>query len=163
MDGLFTHRNEIEGKVGIGKVPDELHSTLDDISKEYVHKIPDKSSTTYHTYYHDLTGKLKENFDKIQYDKFWNNISDNNPKCVKQCVIEMNEIYYSNPKPNFEINPDHPIIRKLDGLRHSDADLAKQVGVQLLENAMVAAGLTEDPRAMLGRLNQLLEKLLPQN
>jgi hypothetical protein len=35
--------------------------------------------------------------------------------------------------------------------------------VQLLENAMVAAGLTEDPRAMLARLNQLLEKLLPQS
>jgi molecular chaperone HtpG len=73
------------------------------------------------------------------------------------------ELSQAEPKPNFEINPDHPIIRKLDGLRHSDADLAKQVGVQLLENAMVAAGLTEDPRAMLGRLNQLLEKLLPQN
>lgn len=102
MNELFTHRNETEGKVGIGKVPKELYSILDDISNEYVHKIPDKSSTTYHTYYGDLTGKLKENFDKIQYDKFWNNISDNNSKCIKQCVIEMNEIYYSNPKPNFE-------------------------------------------------------------
>jgi len=102
MDTLFTHRNETEGKVGIGKVPNELYSILDDISNEYVYKIPDKSSTTYHTYYNDLTGKLKENFDKIQYNKFWNNISDNNDKCIKQCVIEMNEIYYSNPKPNFE-------------------------------------------------------------
>lgn len=102
MDTLFTHRNETEGKVGIGKVPNELHSILDDISKEYIYKIPDKSSTTHHTYYNDLTGKLKENFDKIQYDNFWNNISDNNDKCIKQCVIEMNEIYYSNPKPNFE-------------------------------------------------------------
>jgi hypothetical protein len=102
MNELFTHRNETEGKVGIGKVPKQLYPILDDISNEYVHKIPDKSSTTYHTYYGDLTGKLKENFDKIQYDKFWNNISDNNAKCIKQCVIEMNEIYYSNPKPNFE-------------------------------------------------------------
>ena len=67
MDTLFTHRNETEGKVGIGKVPNELCSILDDISNEYVYKIPDKSSTTYHTYYNDLTGKLKENFDKIQY------------------------------------------------------------------------------------------------
>ena len=73
------------------------------------------------------------------------------------------ELSQAEPKPDFEINPDHPIIQKLDGLRRSDAVLAKQVGVQLLENAMVAAGLTEDPRAMLGRLNQLLEKLLPSN
>ena len=34
MDGLFTHRNEIEGKVGIGKVPNELHSILDDICED---------------------------------------------------------------------------------------------------------------------------------
>lgn len=102
MDTLFTHGNETEGKVGIGKVPNELHSVLDDISKEYVCKIPDKSSTTFHTYYSDLTGELKEKFDKIQYNKFWDNISDKNEKCIKQCVTEMNEIYYSNPKPNFE-------------------------------------------------------------
>ncbi len=73
------------------------------------------------------------------------------------------ELSQAEPKPDFEINPDHLIIQKLDGLRRSDATLAKQVGVQLLENAMVAAGLTEDPRAMLGRLNQLLEKLLPSS
>ena len=102
MDSLFTHRNEKEGKVGIGKVPIELHSILNDMSNEYVYKIPDKSMTTFHTYYNDLTGKLKENFDKIQYDQFWNQICDNNEKCIKQCITEMNEIYYSNPKPNFE-------------------------------------------------------------
>ena len=31
---------------------------------------------------------------------------------------------------------------------------------QIYDNALVAAGLLEDPRAMLGRLNGLLEKLL---
>ena len=36
MDSLFTHGNETEGKVGIGKVPNELNLILDDISKEYV-------------------------------------------------------------------------------------------------------------------------------
>jgi hypothetical protein len=30
----------------------------------------------------------------------------------------------------------------------------------VFDNALVAAGLLEDPRAMLGRLNSLLEKLL---
>ncbi|NBV86346.1 MAG: molecular chaperone HtpG [Verrucomicrobia bacterium] len=65
------------------------------------------------------------------------------------------------PKPDFEINPDHAVIVGVERLRHKDEALAKQVAAQLLDNAMVAAGLIEDPRAVLGRLNQLLEKLLP--
>jgi hypothetical protein len=102
MNTLFTHRDKIDGKVGIGKVPYELLSILDDKSKEYINYVTDKSSTTYHTYYNDLTDKLKENFDKIQYNSFWNNICDNSDKCIKYIVPEMNELYYSNPKPNFE-------------------------------------------------------------
>ena len=67
------------------------------------------------------------------------------------------------PKPEFELNPDHAIIAGVEHLRHSDEALARQVANQLLDNAMVAAGLIEDPRVVLGRLNQLLEKLLPAN
>jgi HSP90 family molecular chaperone len=67
----------------------------------------------------------------------------------------------SAEKPDFEINPDHPIICKLSALAHTDSELAAQVSRQLFDNAMVAAGLVEDPRAMLGRLNQLLERLIP--
>jgi hypothetical protein len=34
MDSLFTYRDEIEGKVGIGRLPNDLQDILDDISKE---------------------------------------------------------------------------------------------------------------------------------
>jgi len=63
-------------------------------------------------------------------------------------------------KHDFEINPAHPIIARLDAMRQQDAALAGSVAEQLLDNARVAAGLLEDPRAMLTRLNQLLEKVL---
>jgi molecular chaperone HtpG len=63
-------------------------------------------------------------------------------------------------KHDFEINPAHPIIARLDAVRQKDAALAGSVAEQLLDNARVAAGLLEDPRAMLNRLNQLLEKVL---
>jgi len=59
-----------------------------------------------------------------------------------------------------EINPAHPIMARLDAMRHKDAALAGSVAEQILDNARVAAGLLEDPRAMLTRLNQLLEKVL---
>jgi TNF receptor-associated protein 1 len=63
-------------------------------------------------------------------------------------------------KYDLEINPAHPILSRLDAMRQKDATLAGNVAEQILDNARVAAGLLEDPRAMLNRLNQLLEKVL---
>jgi len=63
-------------------------------------------------------------------------------------------------KPDFEINPAHPIMAQLDAMRQKDAALATSVAEQILDNSRVAAGQLEDPRAMLARLNQLLEKVL---
>lgn len=99
---IFTCRNKKEGNVGIGKLPVDLHPILDDIAIEYNDMVSDKSKTTYHTYYTDLSGSLKSKFDLIQYNGFWNNIRDNNYNRVMQNVIEMNELYYSNPKYNFK-------------------------------------------------------------
>jgi HSP90 family molecular chaperone len=66
-------------------------------------------------------------------------------------------------KHDFEINPAHPIISRLDAMRPKDSALAASVAEQILDNARVAAGLLEDPRAMLTRLNQLLEKMLSKD
>ena len=63
-------------------------------------------------------------------------------------------------KQDLEINPAHPIMARLDAMRQKDAALAGSVAEQILDNARVAAGLLEDPRAMLTRLNSLLEKVL---
>jgi molecular chaperone HtpG len=66
-------------------------------------------------------------------------------------------------KHDLEINPAHPVISRLDAMRQKDAALAGSVAEQILDNARVAAGLLEDPRAMLNRLNQLLEKVLAKD
>ena len=63
-------------------------------------------------------------------------------------------------KHDLEINPAHPIMSRLEAMRGKDASLAASVAEQILDNARVAAGLLEDPRTMLSRLNQLLEKVL---
>lgn len=61
---------------------------------------------------------------------------------------------------DLEINASHAIIARLDAMRQKDASLAASVAEQILDNARVAAGLLDDPRTMLNRLNQLLEKVL---
>ncbi|MBI5801204.1 MAG: molecular chaperone HtpG [Verrucomicrobia bacterium] len=63
-------------------------------------------------------------------------------------------------KHDLEINAAHAIITRLDSMRQKDAALAASVAEQILDNARVAAGLLDDPRTMLNRLNQLLEKVL---
>lgn len=64
---------------------------------------------------------------------------------------------------DLEINAVHPIIARLDAMRQKDSQLAGSVAEQILDNARVAAGLLEDPRTMLNRLNQLLEKVLTRD
>jgi molecular chaperone HtpG len=64
------------------------------------------------------------------------------------------------PKPDLELNPNHAMMARLEKMRHSDASLAAKIAEQIFDNARVAAGLLEDPREMLNRVNELLEKLL---
>jgi molecular chaperone HtpG len=66
-------------------------------------------------------------------------------------------------KPDLEINPDHAMIVRLEDTRSMDSELAGQVAEQIFDNALVAAGLLGDPRAMLARMNSLLEKLLAKD
>ena len=60
-------------------------------------------------------------------------------------------------KVNLEINPRHAVVRRLHALRDSAPDRAALVGEQLLDNALMAAGLLEDPTRMVARLYKLLE------
>jgi len=55
-----------------------------------------------------------------------------------------------------ELNATHPLIVRLGALRHTDSRLADLLCQQLLDNAMTTAGLLQDPRSMVSRLNELL-------
>jgi hypothetical protein len=96
MESLFTHKDYIEGNVGIGKLPDELHSIIDGISKEYNDIIPDKDAPTYHTWYKEMPPSIKPKVEQIQKNAFWNNLCEGNKKCKIINVTEMDELYYSN-------------------------------------------------------------------
>lgn len=63
-------------------------------------------------------------------------------------------------EPTLEINPEHPIMVKLAQLRSSDPELARKLAQQVFGNAMVTAGLVDDPRKVTADLNDLLTALL---
>ena len=66
------------------------------------------------------------------------------------------------PPQSLEINPSHKIIIALaqaHGVPEKEA-VAALVAQQVMDNALIAAGLIDDPRLMLSRLNSILEATL---
>jgi len=60
-----------------------------------------------------------------------------------------------------EVNCSHPLLLSINAARKSSdpkvQKVAKDVAFQIYDNARVAAGTMDDPREMLGRLNEILQ------
>jgi HSP90 family molecular chaperone len=66
--------------------------------------------------------------------------------------------FYNVVSLNLEINPRNGLIKALYSMHKKDAELAKAIAEQLMDNSLVTAGLVEDPRLVISNLNKLLEK-----
>jgi molecular chaperone HtpG len=70
----------------------------------------------------------------------------------------------SPSRVNLEINPRHLVIKRLSAYADAPADSEKtEVGKlfaeQILDNALISAGLLDDPNKMVQRLYKLLENV----
>ncbi len=79
---------------------------------------------------------------------------------MRRVLKNLNREEAGNFKHHLEINANHAMMAGLDQLRTDKPELAKQVVEQIYDNAMISAGLFEDPQAMLKRINLLLEQLV---
>jgi TNF receptor-associated protein 1 len=79
---------------------------------------------------------------------------------MRQMMKAMDENFKDDIKVELEINPRHPLIRKLSESKDSNPELAKLVALQLLDNSLIAAGLLEDARDTVSRMNTLMEKAM---
>merc|ERR1719240_1815439 len=61
-----------------------------------------------------------------------------------------------------EINAKHHLITTLQSIQDSNPDVAKVAVQTLFDNANVAAGMIEEPKVLLSRLNKLLEVTIYQ-
>jgi TNF receptor-associated protein 1 len=59
-----------------------------------------------------------------------------------------------------QVNLAHPLLVALDASRRERADLAALVAHQVLDNAVMSAGIMDDAREMLPRLSQLMQAAL---
>ncbi|KAL3937986.1 MAG: hypothetical protein SGBAC_007007 [Bacillariaceae sp.] len=64
------------------------------------------------------------------------------------------------PKQNIEINPSHPLMVGLYKIKDTEPMLAKILVDQIYDNCLMAAGLLDDSRTMIPRLNDLLISLV---
>ena len=79
---------------------------------------------------------------------------------MRQMMRAMDENFKDDIKVELEINPRHPLMKKLAEAKDSNPELAKLVARQLLDNALIAAGLLEDARDTVSRMNTLMEKAM---
>jgi molecular chaperone HtpG len=63
------------------------------------------------------------------------------------------------PKVILEINPRHELVKKVNHLRQKDADLAKLLSEQILDNALLSAGLLDDPQRVVARTEKIMARI----
>jgi len=79
---------------------------------------------------------------------------------LRQMMKAMDENYRDEVKVELEINPRHALVKRLADVRDADPELAGLVARQLLDNALIAAGLLDDARDTVGRMNRLMERAM---
>lgn len=79
---------------------------------------------------------------------------------MRAMMKAMDENFKDEVKVDLEINPRHELVKKLAEAKDSQPEVAALVAGQLLDNALMAAGLLEDARDTVSRMNQLMAKAL---
>ena len=67
---------------------------------------------------------------------------------------------FGAPTVILEINPKHAIVKKLSAASSGNPDFAGLIAAQLLDSALLSAGLLDDTHDMVGRVEQIMERAL---
>ncbi|MCD6389862.1 MAG: molecular chaperone HtpG [Desulfobulbaceae bacterium] len=75
-------------------------------------------------------------------------------------IMQVQGKEHSISAKNLEINTSHPLIAGLADMRINDENFAKNVVEQIYDNALIQAGLMVEPRNMVARSYEILERAL---
>lgn len=79
---------------------------------------------------------------------------------MRQMMRAMKPDEVEAPKVILEINPRHDLVRKLADLREKDVESAGLIAEQVLDNALLSAGLLDDPQRIVARTEKIMSRLL---
>ena len=78
---------------------------------------------------------------------------------MQRVMQEMNRSFGPAGRKVLEINPRHKLIKRLSSLSGENPGLARIIAEQVLDNALISAGLVVNPRAMVERIYDILENV----
>lgn len=159
---LMSHLMEFEGK----QLQDVAKGELDlgDLDNEEDKKEQEKLAEDNK----DLLERAKSALEaKVEEVRVTNRLTDS-PACLvvgehdmgaqMRKIMEAAGQAVPDTKPILELNPTHPLVKKLDS--EADEDRFKELGLLLFDQAALAAGdALEDPATFVARLNKLLLEL----
>ena len=79
---------------------------------------------------------------------------------MKQMMQQMNPDFSQSESVEIEINPRHNLIKKLQEVRQEQSDLACMIAEQIVDNALLSAGLLDESKDMVNRIYDIMSKSL---
>jgi hypothetical protein len=143
---FFTYKDDKEGNVAIGILPDRLITILDNI-KIVIPEVA-KNKSTFHSWYDNMEPQIKEQIDLLKNDEHWNQLNDGK-LCEKINVNEMDELYISNPPNNLASKNLYGAAGNFD--IHRDCILFKFSGIRFYR---VLIGLTNNNSNIVTHFNK---------
>lgn len=80
-------------------------------------------------------------------------------RVMQAASLEKGKGFQETGSKKLEINTRHPLIKQLSVLRGADEPFAREVLGQIFDNAMIQAGLMIDPKKMVERSYQILQRV----
>lgn len=161
-DYLLQHLNEVDGKQLVSAASAGLELEDDDTVTHEGEPLSDDDLKILCEF---LEGELGEQVEKVEAGKRL----VSSPAAVlvpesgmsaqmRQMMKAMNPDEDLPPvKVDLEINPRHELIHGLLAARESNPDLAKLIAAQMLDNALLSAGLLDDRTALINRGFEIME------
>lgn len=110
----------------------------------------------------DRVEEVKESKRLVDSPALLINLNGYMTSSMQRVMQAVNKDFGSMGGKALEINPRHEIIKGLESLRQKDEEFAKLAAEQIYDNALAAAGLAVDPRAMVDRMYRILERALKE-
>ncbi len=165
---LLQHLREFDGKALVSAASSDLELDDDAASEPEGELLPEADLEALSAY---LKEELSESVEEVTAGKRLVSspaavlTSDQGMTAqMRQMMQAMNpEEALPAVKVNLEINPRHSLIHQLSGIRESNPELAKLVASQLLDNALLSAGMLDDRANLVNRGFTLMEEAMKKS
>lgn len=161
-DYVLNMLGEYEGKKLLSADQADLNLSEADTTEEKASKLPEEELTPFIGWLKEvLESKVTEvRESKRLVDSPAIMLSPYGTHSMQRMMQLVNRDLNEVPPGILEINPKHSLIKRLNDLRKQEDTFAQLAAEQLFANAQIAAGIIVDPRSMVNRLNDILEKAL---